>query len=166
MMMSFCNTFDTWNGGTLQGEHYPFVRTVQASSPKAERTEVMGWRTAVTKQFQRLLSLQPGWDGYKAPAIKRENAVFALSMLDAIYSPDIPPPNIVPGSAGDIQIEWHTMEGDVELHVLRPNLVSAWYSRQSDGREIEVELSNNFQSVSSWLVEMMEAERAAEPAAA
>lgn len=164
--MAFCNTFDTWTAGTSPNNQNPFVRAVRASSHKIEYAPVAAWHDSVTKKFKEILSLDPGWDGYKAPAIKRENAVFALSMLDAICGPDTPPPHVVPGSAGDIQIEWHTLDGDIELRVVRPNLVNAWYSRQDDGKEIEIELTNDFQKVSTWLTEIMEAELAAEPAAA
>ncbi len=84
------------------------------------------WRTAVMKRLEQLVRLDLGWDGYSGQPVSLENAAFALRVLEAVCGPDASPPQLVPGSSGDLQIEWHTLKGDIELHVIAPNRVHAW----------------------------------------
>ncbi len=125
------------------------------------------WRPAVMKRLEQLVRLDCGWDGYSGQPASLENATFALRMLEAVCGPDASPPQLVPGSSGDLQIEWHTFTGDIELHVLAPNRVHAW--RQMAGAEDDgesLDLTNDFRSVAIWVREMTEPDLAAAPAAA
>ncbi len=49
--------------------------------------------------------LQPGWDGYDAPALKPETFRVAHRFIRSM-PPEIPPPEIGASSAGDITFEW------------------------------------------------------------
>src|SRR5215204_7030320 len=84
------------------------------------------WRDMVLKRLNDLCCLDAGWDGYRGVPVSFENANFALRMLEASCPSEAPAPAIVPGPAGDLQIEWHTPNGDVELHVQSPYNVHAW----------------------------------------
>jgi hypothetical protein len=88
-------------------------------------------------------------------------------MLASAWPPDAPTPQIVPGSSGDLQIEWHSDTTDIELHVRGPNNVRAWRFAQG-GAEFEEELSltTDFKVVAGWLTELSEASVAARFAAA
>jgi hypothetical protein len=73
----------------------------------------------------------------------------------------------LPGVAGDVQFEWHTEAGDIELHVRRPNSVHAW--RETAATEVggeEVELAFNFLPIVSWIEQLSEATADADTAAA
>jgi len=78
--------------------------------------------------------------------------VFSLRMLEAVCDQQAPSPQLVPGSTGDLQIEWHTLNGDIELHVRAPNDVYAWCSiTDGSAGEVEIRLSNDFSIVAGWV---------------
>lgn len=125
------------------------------------------WRPEVLRRFETLRELKYGWDGYQAQPVSLANMVFALNMLESTCGNEIPAPQIVPGVNGDLQLEWHTLKGDVELHVIAPNRVRAW--RSLDGslpREDELELTIEFSAVAAWVKEITEQPRALNSAAA
>lgn len=119
----------------------------------------------VTKRLEDLIRLERGWDGYAGSPVSFVNATFALSMLKSICDSQTPAPQIVPGSSGDLQVEWHTLRGDVELHVRTPNDVQAWRVTSS-GVEVELSLANDFSEVVVWLNELVEPLIAVKAAAA
>jgi hypothetical protein len=126
-----------------------------------------GWRTAVMQRLEELVRLKPGWDGYGGQPVSLANAVFALVMLEAACPAETPAPQIVPGPAGDLQIEWHTLDQDIELHVRAAYDVEAWRARaggDADGETIE--LGGDFAVLAEWMKELTEGERAAGSAAA
>lgn len=125
------------------------------------------WRKSVRKRLAELATLEQGWDGYRGVPVASENAVFAFRIIEAICGTSTPSPQIVPGSAGDLQIEWHTLNGDIELHVAAPNKVHAWCSivgENDDG--VECELTNDFRSVAAWVREVTESKIASTAAVA
>lgn len=125
------------------------------------------WREAVMKRLEELVRLSEGWDGYRGLPVFLENATFALRMLEAICGPDAPPPQIVPGPSGDLQVEWHSRRGDIELHVVSPNKVHAWRHFVGDVEDGQsVELSTDFSVVAAWVNEITESDLAVGTAAA
>ncbi len=128
---------------------------------------VYAWSDDVKKQLEELIQLPYGWDGYQGVHVSFENAHFTLRMLEAICGPKTIAPQIVPGIAGDLQIEWHTIKGDIELHVKAPNDVHAWYAladEDPDGEELE--LTNDFSPIEGWAREITEPPIGAETTAA
>jgi len=115
------------------------------------------WRPAITEKLESLIKLELGWDGYQGKPVSFENANFALKMLERIYCNGAPAPQIVPGTAGDLQIEWHTHVADIELHVLAPNNVHAWISNEKTGPDgSDYPLTIDFTVVAQQLREMTE----------
>lgn len=110
------------------------------------------WHEAVKKRLEELIQLEPGWDGYRGKPVSFENATFALRMLEAVCGPEAFTPQIVPGASGDLQIEWHTLDVDIELHVLTPNHVHAWRKlagADDDGHTLE--LTIDFSAIAAWV---------------
>jgi hypothetical protein len=125
------------------------------------------WRAATVANLEELVRLPIGWDGYKGLPVSLLNANFALRMLDVICGSGAEAPQIVPGLEGDLQIEWHTLKGDVELHVLGPNKVHGWRRLvRPVPREDELELEIDFSTVGAWVREITEQPRAVDVAAA
>ncbi len=125
------------------------------------------WREAVMKRLEELVRLELGWDGYKGVPVTLENATFALRMLEAVCGPNATAPQIVPGSTGDLQIEWHSLIGDIELHVRGPNSVHAWRQLVGiDGDGDSLDLTNDFASVAEWVKDHTEPKLAPATAAA
>jgi hypothetical protein len=125
------------------------------------------WRDEVLLRLNELVRLPRGWDGYSAEPVSFANAQFALRLLETILPPNVPTPQIVPGTSGDLQIEWHTRTGDMELHVQAPNHVHAWRALadgDADGEELH--LTTDFSELVVWLKAVTEASRATKSAAA
>ena len=120
------------------------------------------WREPVMKRLDELVTtLRPGWDGYNGIAVKFENAYFAMEMLDSCCRGNAPTPQIVPGTSGDLQIEWHLEKGDIELHVLAPNNVQAWHADEHTGPDgEELSLTTDFTTVVRWIENLTEPTRA------
>jgi hypothetical protein len=124
------------------------------------------WLPTVKARFDELVQLSKGWDGYRAVPVSFVNANFALRMLEAICGAEAPCPQMVPGTAGDLQIEWHTPIADIELHVLGPNQVHAWRLLHGQQHAEELMLGNDFTSVAAWIKNLSEPPLAAGIAAA
>lgn len=119
------------------------------------------WRDPVSKRLNELVGLQQGWDGYEGIPVTFENAYFAMDMLGACCRGDDPVPQIVPGTGGDLQIEWHLERGDIELHILAPHDVRAWHVDENTGFDgEEIPLTNDFTVVMQWIKNLTEPTRA------
>ncbi|KQW27042.1 hypothetical protein ASE36_18940 [Rhizobium sp. Root274] len=117
--------------------------------------------------MQDLIRLDVGWDGYRGQPVSFETANFAVRMLESILPSGAPAPQVIPGISGDVQIEWHTEAGDIELHVRRPNSVHAWRETDATGEDgEEVELTFDFRPIVSWIKQISEATADADAAAA
>lgn len=125
------------------------------------------WFEEVKGRLEYLIRLERGWDGYKGLPVSFDNAYFALQMLESICGTETHAPQIVPGVAGDLQIEWHTLKGDIELHVKAPNDVDAWIL-ETDGDEAGVErsLTTDFTEIAMWVQNITEQPIATHAAAA
>ena len=124
------------------------------------------WREPVIRRLNELTALRRGWDGYEGVPVTFENAYFAMQVLEACCRGDDPTPQIVPGTSGDLQIEWHLESGDIELHILAPNDVHTWHADENTGFEgEEVLLTNDFTAVVRWIKNLTEPPRAAVAAA-
>lgn len=123
---------------------------------------------AIEGRLEKLIRLDPGWDGYQGKPVRFETAVFALRVLEWTWKAGTPPPEIVPGTDGDLQLEWHLEFGDVELHVHSPNRVTAWRRLVTETASFEEEkpLTTDFSTVASWIKCLMEAHLAPRAAAA
>jgi hypothetical protein len=132
------------------------VKPGSLSPQRVTISEVEGqWQASVKQRLEELIRLEEGWDGYTAFPVSFDNAMFAFRMLESICRPDTLAPQIVPGPSGDLQIEWHTHEGDIELWVRGPNNVHAWRSLNDENGE-EIDLTNDFSVVSMWVKEVTE----------
>jgi hypothetical protein len=109
------------------------------------------WISAVQDRLEQLIRLNEGWDGYLGLPVTFPNACFAFSMLKSICNVDTPAPQIVPGSSGDLQIEWHTYRCSIELWVRAPNDVLVWREDKATNQEIELTLTTDFSKVADWM---------------
>lgn len=145
------------------------VHRMHRQQTRPSRTAFAGqrsWKETVNERLTELMRLPIGWDGYQAGPVALDNAAFAGSILSSVMTPGTPLPSIVPTVNGSVQIEWHTSKGDIELRIHRPNSVYAWFSSVDDDDESEVDLTWDFEIVSTWLNEIKEIDLASEPAAA
>jgi hypothetical protein len=122
------------------------------------------WIKPTKERLNELVSeLTPNWNGYGAKPVNFLNAHFAYQILEKVCLESTPPPSIVPGAWGDLQIEWHTKRIDLELHVLAPNKVHATLNLINADGSIEeeyIELENDFTKVTGWVSSLVEGELA------
>ena len=164
--MTLVQTTTVFGGGfrraqqTTQGQIViPIARLVIAEPVRA-------WGDEVKARFNELCALERGWDGYQGIPVSFTTANFALRMLEAVCGANAPAPQIVPGTDGDLQIEWHTEKADIELHVRAPNDGHAWRASPANPAGEEFELSNDFKIVATWVKDIAEPLIAASTAAA
>lgn len=125
------------------------------------------WQNQIMSRLAHLCKLPLGWDGYRARPVSFSTAHFALSVIERICDEQTPMPSIVPGTSGDLQIEWHLEGGDIELHVRAPNDVHAWrIASGADENGEELTLDVDFTIIGRWLKELLELQRASIAAAA
>jgi hypothetical protein len=127
---------------------------------------VAAWRSAAVSRLNELVRLPAGWDGYGAEPVSFGDAYYALRLLEAVCGDKAPAPQIVPGSSGDLQIEWHLPGSDIELHVRAPNDVLAWHRDSITGPDgEELALTNDFVAVVPWIERLAESSGARSAAA-
>ena len=120
------------------------------------------WWHALEDRFNELTSLPLGWDGYAGQPVAFTCATFAAQLLERLCDPGEPPPALVPGSDGTLQIEWHRDQYDIEVDVLGPyRAIACRHDCLTDGIE-EVELGTDYAIVASWMADM-KARRVAAP---
>lgn len=125
------------------------------------------WSQSVIDKLNLFCRLEEGWDGYNGKPVRLSTANFVIKMLERIYQPNFPEPQLVPGSNGDVQIEWHLEGLDLELHCLSPYNVIAWRETEATGEDgEEVPIRADFRTVMNWMNEYMEADIAPHAATA
>jgi hypothetical protein len=153
-MNAFARTtaFSDWN------ENVPMSSTVIPFKRPEKRNfitdEVNKWSVITGQKLEDLVNLPLGWDGYNGRGVKIQNAFFAINLLASICPPNFPPPAIVPGSDGSLQLEWHDFEFDIEIDISAPYKATAWrldHKMDNSISEQTIELTNDFKAVSIWI---------------
>jgi hypothetical protein len=109
------------------------------------------WYEALKDRFNHLTALPVGWDGYGGRPVSFSCAVFAANVLEQLCDAELLPPQIVPGSDGTLQLEWHVAGVDVEIDILGPNEVVATRYDANLGLDDRYELSTDFRPLVSWI---------------
>jgi len=152
-------------GGASCTSSRPRLTRVSPASDRTAYSRPEIWRERAAERLHSLTQLPIGWDGYRAKPVSKENAIFAMFVLESFMDSNQPIPDIVPGINGDLQIEWHTLKGDLEVQVLKPNSVEVWLAEAGDAKGTETQLTNDFRELSRWLSQIKEPDIAAFAAA-
>ena len=112
------------------------------------------WVTELRDRFDELTSLPRGWDGYAGRPVSFTCAQFAANLIERLYVEGVPAPQLVPGSDGTVQIEWHRNQFDVEIDVLGTyEVVAIRRNLRTDVVE-ELELQTDFTPLGDWIAEL------------
>jgi hypothetical protein len=65
----------------------------------------------------QLSELPDGWNSYRAKKIDKANIAAALLFLLNHLTPESSLPHVVPTVRGGVQLEWHTLNGDIEVYI-------------------------------------------------
>jgi hypothetical protein len=75
------------------------------------------WADLAEKQLNEMLSLEPGWDGYRAREVTAAAVEATVQILDRFMNEAVEFPDLFPLGDGGIQIEWHADGVDIEVEV-------------------------------------------------
>jgi hypothetical protein len=109
------------------------------------------WLEKLESRFNELGKLKPGWDGYSGGSVPFSIARFSAELLQRIFNANLPPPSLVPGSDGSVQIEWHRNGYDIEIDVLAPFDVVAVRHDLRTGKTEELEIVADFTDLAVWI---------------
>lgn len=112
------------------------------------------WVAELADRFDELTSLPKGWDGYAGCPVSFNCAQFAANLIERLFVSAIPAPQLVPGSDGTLQIEWHRNQFDIEIDVLAPYEVVATRHDLVSGSSEEIELQTDFTPLSEWISDL------------
>jgi len=112
------------------------------------------WIISLQDRFDKLTSLPLGWDGYEGRPVSFTTAQFAANLIERLFTRNLRPPQLVPGSDGTLQIEWHQNQLDIEIDILKPySVIATYYNHVTDNTE-EIELQSDFNRLYEWIVEL------------
>ena len=115
-------------------------------------------------RLSSLAGLPAGWDGYQGKPVSSGCAGFAANLIESICDDSIPAPQLVPGSDGTLQLEWHLNGYDIEIDVLAPFQVTATRHDHVTGEEDEIEVQSDFSKLAEWMKALGEARAAGKAA--
>lgn len=131
---------------SMYGGVYP-THVLRSAEAPAFRVTFPGysppaWLTAAVDRLAALISLDEGWDSYKAAPVSRDTAATALGLLVAVMSA-VPSLElfIAPLSDGGLQIEWTRDGTDIGV-IVRPDHETTAYVG-SDDEEVEWSLGSS-----------------------
>lgn len=89
-------------------------------------SDVPDWLVAAMETLCEIIALPSNWDSYGAECIQVQTAFYSLEILAGVVSDSTPIPSLVPSPDGAIQIEWHTMDIDLEIEVEPSGRISVY----------------------------------------
>lgn len=99
-----------------------------------------------------LLNLRPGWNSHSAKRISPENALATIKVLGVLLDSATPPPTVVPRVKGNIQLEWHTEEIDIEVYIDSPSSVRFFAEDVTKAEVAEGVLTGCEEELKQWLM--------------
>jgi hypothetical protein len=121
---------------------------------RAGHRTIPPWFVPAASTLLALLRLPAGWNSYAARPINPRAVGAALELLAATMQPDTPIPSVVPMSRGDVQLEWHLRDMDIEVVVPAEGPVRVWYEDLHRGAEREFTLDEGSEPLREVLHEL------------
>jgi hypothetical protein len=143
-MPELAMSLDESVGATSQRvSNFPNFRRAFDTEPERK------WQLEVQKNLLNYAKFPRGWDTYDAEPIGWDTGFFALSILNDFMRPRTPIPQIVPSTAGGVQLEWHQKDVDLELHVTGPYQCEFWFRdhRTPDQAPISLDLTDDYSAL-------------------
>lgn len=109
------------------------------------------WQKNIVSRLTELCALPEGWDGYSGKPVTYEIACYAQAILSAMGEHFCREVSITPCSNGELFLEWHLHNGDIELHLQNSISVDGYFRNILTGEEKDEEFIDNFAEVYKWL---------------
>ncbi len=99
--------------------------------------DVPEWYEPAFNEITRINNLPPNWDSYGARVVAEETLAFALNVLIQLRNryPTLPLPQIGATVLGGIEMEWHEGDVDLELRIVAPREMTAFFEDENAGDE-------------------------------
>jgi hypothetical protein len=89
--------------------------------------EILEWHRIAVEKLTAYTQLKLGWDTYHGQPLRSETGYFAMAVLSAVMTSEMPIPQIVPTPAGGVQFEWHVGQRDIEFAIDAPYDCELWF---------------------------------------
>jgi hypothetical protein len=110
------------------------------------------WFEPTLARFAEIAELHDDWDRRGSAEVRVDVLSFALrSVLPEILPPNSPPPAVVPLGHGGVQLVWNSDSVEIEVEVIAPNEVVAYYFDKASGDEREESLTNDFSNLAELM---------------
>jgi hypothetical protein len=109
------------------------------------------WIAPTAARLAELAALKHNWDRRHSAEVSRDALVFAVVILSQVMSETSVTPSIVPLGRGTLQLLWHNNAAELEVEVIRPNEVVAYFLDKTTGHEEEVPLTSDFSRITDFL---------------
>ena len=97
---------------------------------------IKSWDAYIISKVEEFEKLKPGWDGFRGAPLTPGFKELTLKLLE-YFPKKYKAPSVVPGSGGDMQIEWHTSKDgvmmDLEVNLtygsinMEPDTIYVWF---------------------------------------
>lgn len=84
------------------------------------------WLVPIKVRLEKIADLPENWDSYGANRIKESSVISAFNLLLEIMKDDTPVPQIVPTPEGNVQLEWHERDMELEIEVKSNTLLDVY----------------------------------------
>lgn len=121
----------------------------QVSAPSAATQPK--WIKPTVARLNELADLKANWDQRGSAEVSGDAINFTTNILNQVMSETTPPPSIVPLGYGSLQLLWINNAADLEVEVVRPNEVVAYFLDKTIGREVELLLTSDFSPIANFL---------------
>jgi hypothetical protein len=121
----------------------------QVSSPST--TAEVSWIGPTFARLQEVALLEDDWDQRGSAAVRGDALSFAWFFLRQVMPPTALSPGIVPLGHGGVQLLWHNQRCDLEVEVIGPNNMIAYYFDKLTGHEDEFAVTNEFSRITDIL---------------
>ena len=108
------------------------------------------WFLKSVDNLVHLLDLEPGWNSHSAKPVARRNVETAFGVLVVLLDFNLPPPMVVPRVQGNIQLEWHTGNIDIEIYIDSPDSVYFYAEDIAEDLTSEGSLPDYGQELREW----------------
>lgn len=112
------------------------------------------WQSSIRRRLKVILDLPIGWDGYDAAQLSRGTAIFAEQILESVWRPNLPLPEISPMSNGALMVEWIMGQKSLTIEIERPNGILSIYEDE-DGDVEEISVTSNVAPIKAQLEKLL-----------
>jgi len=154
------NLFTTNSNRVFQGSpgHLLWQKVAEGDSSSTmdviPTTDLPTWLRACLPRLLRLCGLKPNWDSYGSPPPSLALVKGVISWLRLAEKETLPEPEVVPASAGGIQLEWYLGKRELEIEFTATGQIE-YLRSDNERREEKEDVIKNLDDLRSplgWLI--------------